>query len=365
MKQTNAQIFNHNVFSLPKQRDEKSIENYLNNVYTDYLIELKKFDGDLGSQVKYKIPFIEEQITKVKASISAYLQGFPSLAYNTLSEALNLLDSINYLPIQKADLNTFNSPFYRVRISNNKTLKREEMFHIPFEIREKVSTQRYSIPGLPCLYLADSIFVCWEELGRPDINTFHVARADLSQSKLKFLFFETALNEIKKKCFPAKNPEGKLLNLLIPYLCYWPILTACSLIVKKPDEVFKPEYIIPQLLLQWVVSDKKVDGVVYKSNRIKVSNHNMGTFRNVVLPVKKIEAKGLCPQLKKKIKVTNPISYQLLEMSGNKSNVKNVDLADLQRAMYIELIEGEKSIYSETIFGKLEDKLKIIQAKYL
>ncbi|QIG88560.1 hypothetical protein G6R40_02285 [Chryseobacterium sp. POL2] len=365
MKQTNAEVFSNIIFSLPKQRDEKSIEDYLNNVYNDYLNELKKFNGDLGNQVKSKIPFIEDQITKIKASLVSYLQGFPSLAYTTLSEALNLLDNISYLPIQKVDLNTFNSPFYRVRISNNKTLKKEELFHIPFEIREKVSTQRYSIPGLPCLYLADSIFVCWEELGRPDINTFHVARADLSQSKLKFLFFDTSPNEIKKKCFPTKSPEGKLLNLLIPYLCYWPILAACSLIVKKPNEVFKPEYIIPQLLLQWVVSDQKVDGVVYKSNRIKVSKHNMGTFRNVVIPVKKIEAKGICPQLKKKIKLTNPISHQLLEISGNKANTKAVEVADLQRAMYIELIEGEKSAYSETIFGKLEEKLKTIQAKYL
>jgi len=365
MKQTNAEIFCNTIFSLPKQRDEKSIEEFLDNVYKDYLNEIKKFNGDLRKQLNSMLSFIENQIVKVKESLVLYLQGFPSSAYTTLADALNLLDNINYLPIQKADLHTFNSLFYRVRISNNKSLKREELFHIPFEIREKVSTQRYSIPGLPCLYIADSIFVCWEELGRPDINTVHVARADISQSKLKFLFFDISLDEIKKKCFPAKSPEGKLLNLLIPYLCYWPILTACSLIVKKPDEVFKPEYIIPQLLLQWVVSDKKVDGVVYRSNRVKISKHNMGTFRNVVIPIKKNEAKGLCPQLKKKIKITNPISYQLLEISGNKSIAKNVDVADLHRAMYIELIEGEKSAYSETIFGKLEEKLKTMQAKHL
>lgn len=365
MKQTNSNIFNNIIFSLPKQRDEKSIEDFLNNIYNDYLNEIKKFDGNLGTQLKKEIPFIEDQITKIKESLASYLQGFPSSAYTILSEALNILDNHNYLPIQKVDLNTFNSPFYRMRISNNRTLKREELFHIPFEIREKVSTQRYSIPGLPCLYLADSIFVCWEELGRPDINTFHVSRVDLSQSKLKFLFFDTSPNEIKKKCFPTKNPEGKLLNLLIPYLCYWPILAACSLIVKKPDEVFKPEYIIPQLLLQWVVFDKKVDGVVYKSNRIKISKHNIGTFRNVVIPVKKVGAKGICSQLKKKIKLTNPISYQLLEISGTKSTVKSVEVADLQRAMYIELIEGEKAIYSETVFGKLEYKLKTLSTKYI
>jgi hypothetical protein len=363
MGQTNSDIFKKTVFDLPKHRNEKNIEEFLSDVFDDYLNELLKFEGALKRELKTKIPFIEDQITKIKASLSQYLKGFPAASYKELSAALSLLLVEDYLPIQKTEPSSFNSPFYRIRSSNNKTLKREELFHIPFEIREKVSTQRYSIPGLPCLYLADSVFVCWEELGRPDINSFHVSRVDLSQSKLKFLYFNTSTNDLRKQCFSNKNKDGKLLNLLVPFLCYWPILTACSLIVKKPDEVFKPEYIVPQLLLQWVLSEQEVDGVIYKSNRIKVSNHNLGTFRNVVIPVKKIQFNGFCSELKSKIKLTNPISYQLLEIAGMKTISKSIDPKDLQRAMYIELIEGEKSIYSETIFGRLEDKLNSLPTK--
>ena len=365
MGKTNADIFNGTAFDLPKFRGEENIEEYLDNVYNNFLAELNKFNGELAKQLKPQIPFIKDQVSKIKESLSSYLKGFPSSAYITLSAALEELVNSDYLPIQKADLNSFKSPFYRVRISNNKTLKKEELFHIPYEIREKVSTQRYSIPGLPSLYLADSIFVCWEELGRPNIDSFHVSRVDLSQSKLKFLFFDTSPSEIRKKCFPTKNTNGKLFNLLIPFLCYWPILAACSLVVRKPDEVFKPEYIISQLLLQWIVSEQKVDGVVYKSNRVKVSRHNMGTFRNLVIPVKQIQSKGICPILRKKIKLTNPISYQLLEISGARATNKPIEVADLHRAMYIELIEDEKSTYSETAFGKLEIKLNGLQTRYI
>lgn len=365
MRQTNAQIFKSSIFDLPKFRGDESIEVFLDNIYINYLEELLKFNGALKIALKPKIHFIESQMANIKESLAFYLQGFPSSAYKTLSTALISLLDEDYLPIQKTDLDSYNSPFYRVRISNNKTLKREELFHIPFEIREKVSTQRYSIPGLPCLYLADSVFVCWEEMGRPNIDSFHASRIDLSQSKLKFLYFNTSTNEMRKQCFAGKNKDGKLLNLLVPFLCYWPMLTACSLIVKKPDEVFKPEYIVPQLLLQWVVFEQKVDGIVYKSNRIKISSHNIGTFKNIVIPVRKIQETGFCPELKRKIKLTIPISYQLLEMSGKKIVEKALETADLRRAMYIELIEGEKAIYTETIFGKMEDKLNSLQTKFV
>lgn len=297
---------------MPKSRNQENIVDFLDDIFNDYLTEISSFRGTL-----------------------------------------------------KAELSSNNSPFYRVRTSSNKTLRREELFHIPFEIREKVSTQRYSIPGLPCLYVADSIFVCWEEMGRPNIDSLHVSRVDLSQSKLKFLYFNTSSNDMWKQCFSGKNKDGRLLNLLISFLCYWPMLTACSLIVKKQDEVFKPEYIIPQLLLQWVVSEQRIDGVVYKSNRIKVSNHNMGSFQNVVIPVRKIQGRGFCPDLRKKIKLTNPISYQLLEIAGSKGLQSVIELSDLRRAMYIELIEGEKAIYSETVFGKLETKLNTLEARFI
>lgn len=365
MVQTNLSIFESSIFNLPKSRNDEHILDFLSNVFAAYLEELLKFRKEIKRELKFKISFIENQTVLIKKSLELYLHGYPAAAYNQLSEALTLLMAEDYLPIQRTDFSHIDLSLYRARISNSKTLKREELFHIPFEIREKVATQRYSIPGLPCLYLADSTFVCWEEMGRPNIDSFHVSRVDLSKSGLKFLYFDTSSSEIRKRCFPNRSKEGKLLNLLIPYLCYWPMLAACSLTVRKPDEIFKPEYIIPQLLLQWIVSEQKVDGIVYKSNRIKVSNHNLGTFKNIVIPVRKISAKGFCPELKHKIKLTNPISYQILEIAGNKSSNTNIKTADLRRAMFIELIEGEKAIYSETVFGQLEDKLNALSATYI
>ena len=50
---------------------------------------------------------------------------------------------------------------------DDKLIDLVEMFHIKYELRGKVQTQRCSFPGLPCLYLGCSSYVCWLELNRP------------------------------------------------------------------------------------------------------------------------------------------------------------------------------------------------------
>ena len=51
------------------------------------------------------------------------------------------------------------------------------MYHIPFNMREKVESQRFSIPGLPCLYLSKSVYTCWMELKQPSDSELYVSRA--------------------------------------------------------------------------------------------------------------------------------------------------------------------------------------------
>lgn len=65
------------------------------------------------------------------------------------------------------------------RPDNWDALKRKKgmvMFHIPITMRRQVGTERYSIPGYPCLYLGNSIYVCWEEMNRPLMSSCWVSR---------------------------------------------------------------------------------------------------------------------------------------------------------------------------------------------
>ena len=79
----------------------------------------------------------------------------------------------NYQELLNIKVFNKNYSFYRIRIhKTNFTLSQQEFFHIPFNLRGKVKTQRFSIPGFPSLYLGTTIYVCWEELNRPNINEF-------------------------------------------------------------------------------------------------------------------------------------------------------------------------------------------------
>ena len=51
----------------------------------------------------------------------------------------------------------------------------EEMYHIPFELRYKVGNARFNIPGFPIFYLASSVYGCWEEMKRTDLDFANVA----------------------------------------------------------------------------------------------------------------------------------------------------------------------------------------------
>ncbi|MFW1494652.1 hypothetical protein ACEV9S_24505, partial [Vibrio parahaemolyticus] len=52
----------------------------------------------------------------------------------------------------------------------------------------------------------------------------------------------------------------------------WPLIAACSIRVKNPSDNFKPEYIIPQLLLQWARDYKSIDGIRYTSTHIEATS---------------------------------------------------------------------------------------------
>jgi hypothetical protein len=362
----NRDIFERPIFDVPKRRGNQSVEQFISSQYDEFLDSLHEFKNPVKEMVKPYLGVIKSQCQSINEALHAYLSGSPSMAYSKVKQCLDELTLKTMLPIQTLP-RAGGKNLYRLRIASNAALQKQNLFHIPFELREKVSTQRYSIPGLPCLYLADSIFVCWEETGRPDINQIQVSRFDLSQGNFKFLYFNVNTNDIRRRCF-ATDVNGKFINQLVSYLNYWPLLMACSLAVQKDQDVFKPEYIVPQLVLQWVVSENRLDGVQYKSNRIRVGSHSIGSFTNIVIPVKILNHSGYCQELSQKIRLTNPISWQLLDISNNnRSPSFNSDykISDLRRAMYVEFIEGEKSIYIDSKFGIMEEKLKSMHATVL
>jgi hypothetical protein len=264
----------------------------------------------------------------------------------------------NYPSLFEIDQYDNYDDFYRIRVINdNNHLTHESFFHIPFEQRGKVTSQRFSIPGFPSLYLGRTIYICWEELNRPNINEFHSVRLKLT-SPIKYIDLAPPFYE--KNLYQAKYYK---------YLMSWPLIFLCSIRVKNVKDIFKPEYIIPQLLLQWIRQNKEIDGIRYWSTHVNQNPINFkGEYYNVVLPVKENKERGLCNSLKEKFEITENVSWQLLEFmlgGAEREEAREEDAILNSKMDYLELIKDIQYPYSSSAFGKIEKHLFYLATKKL
>lgn len=77
---------------------------------------------------------------------------------------------------------------------------------------------------------------------------------------------------------------------------------------EHPGSKFIEEYIMPQLLLQWVINDEDIDGIRYESCK---SSDKVKSLRghNLVLVTKHFEKDGYDEKLRANIKVGTPMLF--------------------------------------------------------
>ena len=179
---------------------------------------------------------------------------YPDDAFQKLKlffEADNLyyLNMLPQLEVKKWSL-------FRIRTGVFDKTQDGEVFHIPFEKRHLVATQRFSIPGYPILYLAGSLFTAWCEMDKPELEGMTFA---------EFKFKE------KEVFVDLSYPYSKDINLWEYYSLFvmYPLLMACMVRVKCPNAPFKPEYIMPQLMTKLVREHgSQFRGIAYMSNKL-------------------------------------------------------------------------------------------------
>lgn len=83
------------------------------------------------------------------------------------------------------------------------------------------------------------------------------------------------------KDYLYKNEKTGEENIIENYLKMLPVIMACSVKVdeeKAEKAIFKEEYIIPQLITQWLItSDRYFDGILYFS--IKTGTYSSIVYR--------------------------------------------------------------------------------------
>lgn len=294
------------------------------------------------------------------------LKGQRSLAYQLFKKQIlpgleTPFRTFRILPGHKVFDQENISCAYRIRTgadSYNSNFSKKDLFHIPFELNHLVGNNRFSLSGFPCLYMSSSVYGAWEELSRPPIEKCFVSKLDLTHLNfidLSVMPFEM-VNKLEshisflESCKPPlhANDVESFEYYFTDYLLLWPVILCCSFKVKN-QSVFKPEYIFPQLILEWLVSISPswFDGVRFTSTKsLALEGHidksAYSLAKNYVIPARQYKNQGFCSEYSRKIKLTEPVNYAFYTLFGNNSTVNSSTCL---------------SKYEDTVFGKLESIL--------
>ena len=303
---------------------------------------------------------IEDLCTELLSVVSLYYDGRRGEAYRVFSQIMNG-DAQNkglFSYIDSIEINVGEN-FFRARkriIGEEFSIK--DMFHIPLNKRGIVSTQRYSYPGYPCLYLGNSVFSCYEELRRANFN-------DLMFSAYKVLR--------NFKVFDMRIPSEKDYSTnenLKQTLRRLPLVLACSFVVRNDNDVFKPEYIIPQMLIECIIFNNRmltetgrnildidmIWGVIYTSTHIN-NDFPYGTdyLQNIVLPIIQLNGKSsYCEYLAALFGITKPLCYEYESLKEKASCIHELELGNQLQEQY-----------KNSKMGYLEERLKNVEFESL
>lgn len=359
-------IIRDNIFEFDIPNENKTSSNY----YPEFLKEkLEKYEyfftNELNDLINREIPTINNEKDKILFeiqklnkviidSIDKYYNGKIYEANKLFSDGIesSFLDFIQIdseIPIGKI--------FYRARIGNEKQYTKKDLFHVDFNNRHLVSTNRYSIPGIPALYLGDSSYVCWEEFDRPRLRELWFTSLENTKTLkiIEILLIEDALEKIQND---LEIYNVRIIRIL-SYLIHFPLTLATTIKVKNNTGSFKPEYIISQILLEYIMKNDKIDGIKFPSTKINYKQIVNVKCYNYVFPVKTSKKVGICSRLEKMFKMTNPTSLEMLELLNNPAEPIFYLYSDEKKIeQTIEIVENEKQIYLNTSFGKIEHELK-------
>lgn len=265
---------------LPIRWDGNDFSSTLNSLFNYYIncIELLSSDNNPHSEnIIVNVEKIKKVCGLIIKSVNDYLNGFPSKSYDSFNSVMRILMEQPLRIYQKSVLEQFLEENYYEKdelklfraawVSDNKPYGRSRVFHTPYTMRSRVSTSRYSIAGYPSLYLGTCLDLCCEEIHvNPQYDfvlasvfklerTIEYSNTDISVIELgvKPQDFFGQINERANRRIDYKLlRENKIRSA---YLLWYPLIAASSYIRTNKCDPFAAEYIIPQLLMQWVRSE--------------------------------------------------------------------------------------------------------------
>lgn len=317
---------NKDLFILPKVVDDGC--NVLSEIYKMTRKYLEFFKTHLNSYHTNA----KNTVDRLEGSIEAYYRGDIDAANQNIRLILEDTKKLNrkliIQPISDCFLPEEEKFLFRGRIGDFYEYSIKQMFHIPYDERGKISNQRYSINGMPCLYLGTSVYVCWEELNRPDFNHFWVSRYSINSEhlrvrNLKILNLSYTIQDMNSKFLNSIMRSGDIEESLINYCLCWILQCVCSIVVKNQNRIFREEYVFPQLIMQ-NIRRQDIDGIMFFSAKCNAENY--GIMKNFAFPADDWNCFNLeenfSHKLTKYFSITEPINMGLFNTLIDSAEVR-------------------------------------------
>lgn len=237
-----------------------------------YLDELR---GDVNSRKDYIAKVFDE-------IIDIYMMYISQNHIKAYFRLIDFLDkySNNYTSINAAQLC---KPMFRVRplgAYDKKNIR--EYFHIPFTERYNVGNQRYSMTGIPMSYMAESLQIALDEMGK-DIEEVNVALffprysyfygkgmydvSNVISGNLDAIISETYHDtkiEYDNNCFTFR--KGNMNKTIADYILYQVLQFPTN---PNTKGVFIQEYVIPQMMMEMVQNRGCYIGMQYQTSQLR------------------------------------------------------------------------------------------------
>ncbi len=353
---TKDEFFNKISDNLPIERESDDFIKDINKVYHDYITDISNLDADAFSDENCKTTVIQKtkkHVSVINEALKQYFGGCHGEAFSTIkTHLLNRDDTIGLKQIGIGKTKETNMFFFRARMNDGTIKTCDDMFHIPNTQREIIKTQRFSVPGYPCLYLGNTVYDCWEEMGRPSFDE---------------MFFSGYYVVKEFKVYDLRKPkiEDFEKDIIVETLERLVFVIACQFKVKYVDAPFKPEYIIPQLLLELVVASNREKkkrekspyaltwGIIYTSTHLsKDFMYQEEYLENLVLPVvQSSTAIQYCGYLASLFNVSAPICFRYEELKERQTGLS-------WKPMVMDEKEKIKNEYDLTKLGFIERRLR-------
>lgn len=332
--------------------DDLNIDSYI-----DTMPNKQNNANTLSNEIYVKKQLIKTLSNQIVEIIEEYLSGKSKEAYQKFSEMID--DYRPYLEVLSYKYSA-ESKFYRMRKSHTIKEERKDMFHISFGERHLVSSQRYSIAGVPNLYLGNTSYVCWLELEKPNLDDIYISTFS-NQEELNILDFALTFDVL----LSDNNNISK--EKILAFFTLFPLIFACSFKKQNNDAKFNIEYVIPNKILQWLSTEKAhFDGIRYFSTKMTHDSLNSKGI-NIVLPpkenTKSLERNVYCSKLKRIFKLTKPAHWSLLTSLQNSTlsipSSPSVSYENIEQAF------DNNHIYLSSEFGQNEEKLEWLEKDFL